>query len=228
MKYVLLDSLATRRNISEIKQKLLQTNVDDLVIVSFSGHGLVDKNFDFYYATYDIDFNNPEYNGFAYSEIEKLLDSIPARKKLVLMDACHSGEIDKEEDILISYKNPNIKEIDSKGVAFFESSNSLTRTNSFELMQDLFANLSKGNGAVVISASGGREFAYEGQAWNNGVFTYCIRQALIDHSADANNDGKTTVSELKTYVYSEVTKLTNGRQKPTSRQENLEFDFKVW
>jgi len=46
--------------------------------------------------------------------------------------------------------------------------------------------------------------------------------------ADANNDGQVSVSELKDYVSVEVERLTNGAQKPTSRRESLEFDWRLW
>lgn len=100
--------------------------------------------------------------------------------------------------------------------------------NSFQLMQELFSDLSRGNGAVVISAAGGMEYAYESERWNNGVFTYSILRGLVEGLADGDDDEIITVSELKEYVLGEVEALTNGLQKPTSRQENLEFDFRVW
>jgi hypothetical protein len=56
------------------------------------------------------------------------------------------------------------------------------------------------------------QYAYEDQQWQNGVFTY----------------GEIRVSELKDYVTAKVQKLTQGRQTPTSRRENLEFDFRVF
>jgi hypothetical protein len=95
-------------------------------------------------------------------------------------------------------------------------------------MQELFTNLSKGNGAVVISAAGGLEYAYEGPDWKNGVFTYCVRNGLENGQADMNNDKIITVNELKEYLGKEVETLTAGQQKPTSRRENLEYDWKVW
>jgi hypothetical protein len=36
------------------------------------------------------------------------------------------------------------------------------------------------------------------------------------------------VNELKSFVGEEVQKLTNGKQKPTARQENLEYDWRIW
>jgi len=36
------------------------------------------------------------------------------------------------------------------------------------------------------------------------------------------------VSELKQYISTKVQELTGGKQNPTSRTENMEFDFRVW
>lgn len=37
-----------------------------------------------------------------------------------------------------------------------------------------------------------------------------------------------TITQLKDFVSTEVEKLTNGAQKPTSRRESLEFDWRIW
>ncbi|MEQ6118188.1 hypothetical protein AAOP42_01585, partial [Reichenbachiella sp. MALMAid0571] len=107
-------------------------------------------------------------------------------------------------------------------------SNSLGLENSFQLMQELFADLRKGTGAVVISSASGAEFALESDAWKNGVFTYSILEGLEGKKCDKDKDGSVQVSELKDYVFDRVSELTNGKQHPTSRRENLEFDFVVW
>ncbi len=93
--------------------------------------------------------------------------------------------------------------------------------NSFELMQELFANVNRGTGATVISASGGTQFAHEDGKLKNGVFTFSILELMQQHP-------EMNVSELKTKVGERVLELTNGLQKPTSRSENIEFDWRVW
>ena len=95
-------------------------------------------------------------------------------------------------------------------------------------MKEIFADISNGNGAVVISAAGGMEYALESNRWNNGVFTYSVLQALRENKADANKDGSTSISELKNYVSANVQLLTGGRQKPTSRRENSDTDWLLW
>jgi uncharacterized caspase-like protein len=95
-------------------------------------------------------------------------------------------------------------------------------------MQELFANVSKGSGAVVISAAAGNSYALESDEWRNGVFTFALLSGLRSKLADLNKNGAITVTELKDYVSKEVERLTKGAQKPTSRRENLEFDFRIW
>jgi len=187
-----------------------------------------------------MDFSNPALRGISYEILEGLLDSIPARKKLFMMDACHSGEVDKEDltedsdstQLLADGTRKNgVKTYSYKGARVLTSENNTNKLglqNSFELMQELFTNLNRGSGAMVISAAGGDSYALESNEWNNGVFTYAVINGLKNKAADKDNDGEITVSELRSYVIEQVQELTNGRQKPTSRQENVEFDFRVW
>ena len=238
----LLNNDATIENLSLLRTKLLNTKVNDQVILYVSGHGLLDDNLDFYFASHDMDFSNPALRGISYESLEGLLDSIPARKKLFMMDACHSGEVDKEE--LKEVKAPNdllaqnnkdkkngLKTYSYRGAKATTSSNTSNKLglqNSFELMQELFTDLNRGSGAMVISAAAGDSYALESNEWNNGVFTYAILNGLKNNAADANGNGEVSVSELRSYVIEQVQELTDGKQKPTSRQENIEFDFRVW
>ena len=94
-------------------------------------------------------------------------------------------------------------------------------------MQELFVNLENKNGAIVISASTGTDFAYEDHKWNNGALTYCILNGLRDRKADKNRNKKVDIAELKTYILNEVPKLTNGKQKPTFRRESYDFNWEI-
>ena len=63
---------------------------------------------------------------------------------------------------------------------------------------------------------------------NNSFRVLNNSEGLTTGSADLNSDGEVLVSELRDYVFDKVSRLTNGRQNPTARRENLEFDFRVW
>ncbi len=225
----LLNEKATRENILALHDKLMNTSVNDKVIVSFSGHGLLSDSLDWYFATQDIDFKKPEQRGLPYSMMEGILNGIPARQKLLLLDACHSGEVDKESDITFANKETGMEEdvvATAKGV-IIKGRSQVGLQTSFELMQDMFANLGKGNGTTVLSAAGGKEYAFESDKWKNGVFTYSLLKALKDPATDENQNKKISVRELKKAVFDAVKKLTGGRQKPTSRVEVLD-DWDIW
>ena len=100
--------------------------------------------------------------------------------------------------------------------------------NSFELMRMMFDDFNNDNGIQVISASAGSEYALESDRWHNGVFTYSVIHALSDPRTDLDKDGKITVNELKRYVSDKVVELTEGKQNPTARKENLENNWVIW
>ncbi|HYG15384.1 MAG TPA: caspase family protein [Bacteroidia bacterium] len=220
----LYDYRVTKENILSLKNKLLQTGINDKIIVSYSGHGLLDKNYDYFLSTYDADFQNPSVRGLPYTALEYLLDSIPARQKLLLLDACHSGEIDKEMMTGRLTAKADTAKSDGKktGMDLLETEEEkLGLKNSFELMQEIFVNVSKGTGTTVISAAGGLQYAYE-QSWlGNGAFTYSVLQKLKDGSP-------CTVQQLRQWVGEEVLKLTGGKQRPTSRTETSGVDWAIW
>jgi hypothetical protein len=222
-----LNENATVENILKIKQKLQSTHVDDVVMVFFAGHGILDSEMNYYLATYDINFSDPSQHGLSYDQLESLLDSIPARNKAILMDACHSGEVDKEEMELVVKNNTEqgdvvFRSVDNTGV---KQKSGAGFYNSFELMKELFSDIRKGTGATVISSAGGAEYAMEGAQWKNGIFTYCLLNGLKNKMADQNKDQIVSLSELMSYLQKSVFEMTGGRQKPTSRIENISNDW---
>ncbi len=92
----------------------------------------------------------------------------------------------------------------------------------------LFVDLRRGVGATVISASSGRQYAWEKDAFSNGYFTYSVRKGVMSRKADLNDDGRIMASELKSYTLTEVFEATRGGQRPTLRRENLVYDFQIW
>jgi uncharacterized caspase-like protein len=225
----LLDKEATKENISNLRAFLSKATIDDVVIIFIAGHGILDENYNYFFATHDIDFNKPGENGLPYEALESLLANTKAYRKLLIMDTCHSGELDKEE--VEESKNEDVR----IGDVQFRSVNSALKLkesfgveNVHEMMEMLFTDVRKGTGATVISSAGGVEFAMESDTWKNGLFTYCFINGLTDKSTDTNYDGIITVSEIRAYVYKNVNLLSKGRQKPTARSENLSVDFRVW
>lgn len=224
---IIIDTLfnenVSSENIRKLKELLSATTENDKVIISFSGHGLLNKNYDYFLSTYKVDFNRPENNGLPYEELESLVDGIRARKKLVMIDACHSGELDKDEAKQNESAKAAVVALNKgvKGVRPVKQNGSaINMKSSFELMQALFVNVSRGTGATIISASTGTQFALERNDLTNGVFTYSILE-LLDMKKEVS------VNYLKKYVSNRVSELTNGLQRPTTRNETKKTDWMV-
>ena len=227
----LTDEEVTLENLVKVKEFVNKASINDVVLIFVAGHGVLDDNFDYYFASYDMDFKNPSERGIPYEKIEQFLDGIKALKKLLLIDTCHSGELDKDE----IEENTDEQESEqgdiifrSAGVAVQFKDNPLGLKSTNELMKSLFTDLRKGTGATVISSSGGVELSLESGAYKNGLFTYCLLKGLLDKEADLNKDKQISVSELQKYVSTEVNLLSNGTQTPTSRIQNNEMDYRVW
>jgi uncharacterized caspase-like protein len=240
----LTNQKATRPEILKAKDWLKQSKISDLVVVFAAGHGMTDEQSNYYFGTHDIDPNHPATNGLPYEEFENLLDGIPALQKVLLLDTCFSGEIEKDQAVTVAQAETGgsgtVKMRSFKAargvtvVADTSEPNSGTTntprlsTEMVKFQQDWFADLRRGTGAAVISSSSGNEYSLEGEQWKNGVFTYALLNGLKNRGADANKDQTITVSELQTYVIDQVRKLTEGGQNPTVRRENLEYDFAVY
>lgn len=236
---ILIDTLFNEdlsiESVKALKTKLLKGSTNDRIILSYSGHGLLSKEYDYYLSTYGVNFSNPEERGLSYEDLEALLDSIPARKKLMLIDACHSGEVDKEEMSRYTQTTTITQKLVTPAAATAQGADNISRgtvvlnedpsalrmKNSFELMTQLFVNVGRSTGATVISAAGGTQFAQKMGSLKNGVFTYSILEYLRAHPT-------ATVSDLKRYVNKRVPELTRGLQQPTSRSENKISDWNVW
>ncbi len=230
----LLDEAATRTGILALRAGLEKTQVDDLVVLFLAGHGVLGDAGAYYFAPTDMDMAEPSARGIAFDELDDLLDGIPARQKLLLLDTCHAGELEGEEVVVAnaggdtvtarSYRAVRLSAGGGGGGSSKASGAKAKRTGTALLGPEAFLDLRRGSGATVIAAAGGAEYALESSRWRNGVFTHSVLAGLRDFEADANGDGIVQFGELREFVTRRVTELTAGRQRPVSRRENGEFD----
>ncbi|MDX1349763.1 MAG: caspase family protein, partial [Putridiphycobacter sp.] len=216
----------TADHVISLKSFVAQASINDIVIVFVAGHGVLDESFNYYFATHPMVFNNPKLKGLVYEDLESLLDGIKAKKKILIMDTCHSGEIDKD-DVFFSEED----EQPDENISFRAAGpaiESKTAVSPSKVMNELFNDLRRGTGATVISSAGGAEYALESDEWKNGLFSYCMLSGLKNGYADLNKDGEIYLSELQTYTVEKVKALSHGKQVPNSRIQNLELDFRIW
>lgn len=64
---------------------------EDLMLVYFSGHGLIDARGDLYLALTGSDAALPMFTAFPYDGLRYALRDCPARNRVVILDCCYSG-----------------------------------------------------------------------------------------------------------------------------------------
>lgn len=69
------------------------------------------------------------------------------------------------------------------------------------------------NGVVVFASSTGQEESLEKDSWGNGAFTKALLEGLAGR-ADFMRAGRVTYAALNLFVSEEVSRLTEGRQRP--------------
>ncbi|MFY0651923.1 MAG: caspase family protein [Cyclobacteriaceae bacterium] len=221
---------ATSDNIKSIRSFVESAKVDDVVMIFIAGHGVLDNDYNYYFATHNIDFSNPANGGLPYGELERIIDGLNCRNKLLMMDTCHSGELDDNdvEEATAQTKAVGSVSFRSAGALVKLKENSFGLENTLELSKALFGDMKKGTGATVISAAGGTEFAAEGVNSSNGLFTGSFIEGIKTRYADWNRDRAYTVSEMRNFVSKQVIKKSRGNQVPTSREENIKNDFRLY
>ncbi|CAN0556619.1 unnamed protein product, partial [Laminaria digitata] len=226
----LLDSQVTREGFAKVRTFVEQATVDDRVVLFLAGHGLLDADNNYYFATSDVDFSNPTARGLRYEVVESVLDGIAARKKLLLMDTCNSGEVEAGEQALPVPLTGGAIALKARGLKRKPSdkappARSVTKDELRSFLGQLFADLRQQSGTVVISSASGMEVALESSQWRNGAFTFALLEGLHERKADTDKNGTMMVSELRDYVFGRVRTLTGGLQNPTVRQDLLRWDF---
>jgi hypothetical protein len=226
----LFNKNVTASNIQALKQRLKNTHPDDKVLVSFSGHGLLDDNKKFWFATHDVNFSEPAQNGFSMNAITGLLEDIPARYRMITLDACHSG------DVVAGFTTPSKTEIlpepeeeksTVKGniVINRKKENNASASLLLKSMQLIFTDQLSNTGINLIAASSGTEYALEGEKWNNGVFTYALINGWNYAARKETGYNQIHYRDLKQYLQKRVTELTYGQQTPNTVMENGELDW---
>jgi hypothetical protein len=175
---ILIDEEATLENIKAAMQDVFgQAGPNDMVMLYFSGHGLKG-------AFLPIDFDG--YNNKLYhDEVAKLLKQSPAKYKLCIADACHSGS-------LLAMRSASAQSI---------------LTTYYDRLAQAAA------GTALIMSSKSEETSLESSGLRQGVFTHFLIRGLKGE-ADNNDDRIVSVEELYQFVYENVRNYTGYRQSP--------------
>lgn len=161
---------------------------DDVFLFFVASHGTVDEQDDIHHEYYLItsnvgptDADALRSEAVSQEELQRWLASIPATKKLLLLDTCQSGALG---DALA---------LKARGMDDQRAVNILGRAV----------------GSTVLSAATSQQSALEGID-GHGVFTWVVLAGLAG-KADSRNNGFVSTLDLATYVSDEVPRIARQR-----------------
>ncbi|MFK8036860.1 MAG: caspase family protein [Crocinitomicaceae bacterium] len=223
----IFDASFTKETFREMSDFLDTARINDVIVFFYAGHGVLDDEFNYYLATHNMDFDNPKGKGLLFDSIENMFEGLECRNKLMMIDACFSGEIDKTSLSADTTALENLDDVQfrSTQIAAIDGNGDM---GIFELSKLIFTDLRVSKGTNILSSSSGIEYALEGDKWGNGLFTYVLKKGLIDQEADLNDDKQIRIMELQVYLRETVSALSEGRQNPILRKENIKNNFVVW
>lgn len=147
---LLTDEQATRSQIEEHLQRLVGCTADDVVVLSFSGHGTRTHQL----VVYDTEKRDLDNTSLSLQWLTECVSRIPARRLICILDCCFSGGM-----------GAKILEVES-------TSRDLSSTD------DLLEQMS-GEGRLILTASTSTEAAWEDVRLGHGLLTYHLIQALM-------------------------------------------------
>ncbi|WP_171521449.1 DEAD/DEAH box helicase [Ensifer canadensis] len=187
---LLTDQEATLARVESELERLSQCDVDDTVVVAFSGHGSETHEL----IVHDTGYNDIATTSLPLNRLQEWFSRIPARRVILFLDCCFSGGL-------------GAKVLQVPAVP-----RSLTSTEV--RLQNL-----AGDGRLIFTASGVAEEAWEFSTHGHGLLTYYLLEALRG-PAEILEAGRLSVYRMIEYVTARVRAAADqiGKsQNPTMR-----------
>ena len=208
-----IDDEATRRRIvSELVRLAIEAKPQDTVLIYFAGHGLRDKRAreHTYWLTYPSTLASLAVDGLRLSHLMEYIGDIPAERRVVILDHCHSGDVERIARTAVFGGDGSGGGGGEEARGIGDGRPHVTR-NLFPLeafTQTVTA--SRSQGVVVLGSA--RDDAYEFDDIGHGMFTHGLLSALQDPQADIDHDAKLSFQELWTYARDEMQRIAGLKQ----------------
>ena len=229
--------------LERVRTLLSTSNADDVVMVFVAGHGqqLMAPDPHYVFLPSNAVTSDLARTGIPFSSFEGLFDGIGARKRVLLMDTCESGEYDVAAGPgrgsglqLIPRGSKRVKLGDGDTPSPLASPVSSVLAPTYDSTRARFvdADLRRRSGAVVLSSSRGSEQSFEVEDLKNGVFTEALLEGLssakdsgvVDRATGEFREGL-SLESLRSHVSTRVAAMTGGLQHPTIDRDNLDVRF---
>ena len=155
---------------------------EDLLLLYFSGHGVLDEDGQLYLAARDTERSLLSGSAVPAAFLTREMDRSRARQQILILDCCHSGAFARG----------------TKGQATVGTGEAFRGTG--------------GAGRFVLTATDSTQYAWEGSETTGegrcSVFTRHLIEGLRTGEADRDSDGKINPDELYDYIYDRAVKET--------------------
>lgn len=233
-KLTLTNEQVTPEALKLVSGFLSGATVNDTVVLYVAGHGMLDENLAYYYAPVNFNSEQVRETGISMEDLRSCLKSTAARKRLLLLDTCHSGAMGEADIEKLALSGitlpPGVRAIQNRGMKVQKAASALSNeAQTRRYVEEMFSSAAAEDGISVLAASAGAEFAMESDEWQNGIFTTVLLKALkTPVSVDLNKDFKVSLEELLIHVLSQVSEMSGGLQIPSMQmEESVRFDA-IW
>jgi WD40 repeat protein len=161
------DRLNILKTLEEIEKK---SKPEDILLLFFAGHGeIVDKDQLLLLTT---ESTSSSFEGIRMRELLEQLNKIPAGKRVLILDACHSGAAINNMDLAQFTGKRDVKDAERQS----------------QRLKELDKLASK-SGFAIITASSSDQKALELPQYEHGLMTYALLNAMLNNknSLDENN-----------------------------------------
>jgi hypothetical protein len=181
----MLDASASDARVA-LSMMLTRAAADDLVLVYFTGHGVLDEQGQLFFCLRDTQRALIRPTSMPASAMRDEMAYCRARRQVLILDCCHSGAFERTKNAGVGTRVCT--------EAHFRGS---------------------GRGRVVLASSDATQFAFEGDKVighsQQSLFTHYLIEGLQTGAADSNGDGEISVDEAYEYAYEKVTRDMPGQ-----------------
>jgi hypothetical protein len=161
---------------------------EDILLLFFAGHGeIVDKD---QLLLLTSESSREDFKGLRMRELLELLNKVPAGKRVLILDACHSGAAINNLDMAQLTGKRDVKDAERQS----------------QRLKELDKLASK-SGFAIITASSSDQKALELPQYEHGLMTYALLNSMLNNKNALDEDNKLQLEKWLMATEEEVRKL---------------------
>ncbi len=193
------DKANIHQTLEEIEKK---SKPEDILLVFFAGHGeIVDKDQLLLLTT---EATSTKFEGIRMRELLDQLNKIPAGKRVLILDACHSGAAINSMDLAKFTGKRDVKDAERQS----------------QRLKELDKLASK-SGFAIITASSSDQKALELPQYEHGLMTYALLNAMLNNKSSLDENNQLQLEKWLIATEEEVKKLNQNQS--TERMVPVNF-----